>query len=969
MSYSYYPSTHRNAGQVATTTQVVSSAITATVRSAYDALGRLTHRWGSGTQPVKHVYDPVHGGMTEMWTYKGDTIPDSATTPPAAFDTVSAAAVTQWSYHSGTAVLWKKTDALNRATEYAYHPSGLLSERKWARLAGGTRLTTTYAYETAAGKQMPGRLTGIAYSDATPDVTWTYHRDGRAESCTDAGGAWGWAYVFGDDDKLASVESVSGSGLIAGTETYRKLRADGLTTHRTQRWGGTGQAVLNEYDASGRFQAARIKHNKRGWIDPANYDMLHGGSRVPDANRTATSYTSAPGYGSVSMNWNYDTSGRVQDVVYSTGMSATGAYAPSVPMGWSVTEFDGAGRRVLVKPYKAAGENYTATQPPAWSYGYNARGEVTGASRFRAEGGTPPASQSRGYAYDGMGNRTAATQGAVPVRTTVYPTTNALNQYEAITNPRALEVSGTIAEGFEAVVNVNNGPDVGLDSGGTGDPGSFRADTTTLASGLWQEVKISAKKISTNETTMLSQGHRYTPPASETLLYDLDGNTTEDARWTYTWDAENRMIGAEEKASSFTLPPSSLPLPPRKRLTFAYDHKHRRIAKMVEELQSGTWVVKKDLRFLYDGWNLTVELDHTAAALNAAGNGQAKTNGFYLTGNGLNDCTVAREFFWGPDLSGTLDGAGGVGGLVSIRTQGENYLPCIDMNGNVKGLMRLMTGNRYQLTARYDYDPFGNRITDTGPGVELCPFGFSTKYRDEETGDYDFGYRRYQPPTGRWLSLDPIGEQGGINLYGMVGNDPVNWFDDLGAEKKQAGPNNNGGVPTNIRLDFETIWLTTLYCGQASWRIKWKLMGGKPSKLSKIVQRVTMTAEIKNCAGADITPPYLKGSGYKYTELFEVINGATTSTQFDTFFNGEEGICSRGRMTIEGDAQFHDQMNYIPSGYSQKAVHASGGLYARLGHDHFSNGSNVIKRKFEFRWSCCKNSEEGTERETHIVSP
>ncbi|MEQ1933215.1 MAG: hypothetical protein ABL962_04975 [Fimbriimonadaceae bacterium] len=52
------------------------------------------------------------------------------------------------------------------------------------------------------------------------------------------------------------------------------------------------------------------------------------------------------------MNWNYDTSGRVQDVVYSTGMSATGAYVPSVPMGWSVTEFDGAGRRVLVKPYK-----------------------------------------------------------------------------------------------------------------------------------------------------------------------------------------------------------------------------------------------------------------------------------------------------------------------------------------------------------------------------------------------------------------------------------------------------------------------------------------------------------------------------------------------------------------------------------------------------------------------------------------
>jgi len=38
----------------------------------------------------------------------------------------------------------------------------------------------------------------------------------------------------------------------------------------------------------------------------------------------------------------------------------------------------------------------------------------------------------------------------------------------------------------------------------------------------------------------------------------------------------------------------------------------------------------------------------------------------------------------------------------------------------------------------------------------------------------------HQPESGRWLSRDPIGESGGINLYGMVRNDPVNYTDTLG---------------------------------------------------------------------------------------------------------------------------------------------------------------------------------------------
>ncbi|MCU0797071.1 MAG: RHS repeat-associated core domain-containing protein, partial [Akkermansiaceae bacterium] len=58
-----------------------------------------------------------------------------------------------------------------------------------------------------------------------------------------------------------------------------------------------------------------------------------------------------------------------------------------------------------------------------------------------------------------------------------------------------------------------------------------------------------------------------------------------------------------------------------------------------------------------------------------------------------------------------------------------------------------------------------------------------TKPQDAESGLYYYGYRYFDPVTGRWPSRDPIGESGGMNLYGMVRNSPVNFFDHLGLKE------------------------------------------------------------------------------------------------------------------------------------------------------------------------------------------
>jgi RHS repeat-associated protein len=68
-------------------------------------------------------------------------------------------------------------------------------------------------------------------------------------------------------------------------------------------------------------------------------------------------------------------------------------------------------------------------------------------------------------------------------------------------------------------------------------------------------------------------------------------------------------------------------------------------------------------------------------------------------------------------------------------------------------------------------------LNSQGPSADENPFRFSSEYFDQETGLVYYNFRYYSPELGRWLSRDPIKEQGGMNLYGMVGNDIINLTD------------------------------------------------------------------------------------------------------------------------------------------------------------------------------------------------
>lgn len=85
-------------------------------------------------------------------------------------------------------------------------------------------------------------------------------------------------------------------------------------------------------------------------------------------------------------------------------------------------------------------------------------------------------------------------------------------------------------------------------------------------------------------------------------------------------------------------------------------------------------------------------------------------------------------------------------------------------------------------TRAYTYDAFGRTISQSGPLADVFRHRFSTKYFDLETGLYYYGYRFYSIALMRWLSRDPLHEEGGLNLYCFCINSSCSKIDPFGKE-------------------------------------------------------------------------------------------------------------------------------------------------------------------------------------------
>ncbi|WOO42584.1 RHS repeat-associated core domain-containing protein [Rubellicoccus peritrichatus] len=273
-------------------------------------------------------------------------------------------------------------------------------------------------------------------------------------------------------------------------------------------------------------------------------------------------------------------------------------------------------------------------------------------------------------------------------------------------------------------------------------------------------------------TNSASAGTLFVPQTPLVPTYDDDGNLTQDGRWSYSWNAENRLIEQDTLASAVTAGAEDY------RVTYQYDY----LGRMFERVVYKDDVVESTERFIWDGYNQVAKVD------------------------GLGN--LLQTYLWGLDLSGTLQDAGGVGGLLSVTdstgTSDETFLAFYDGNGNIMGYADASDGS---IAANFDYGPFGESLRESGDDVGKLDFRFSTKISDSITGIIHYELRDYNPESGRWLSRDPIEENGGLNLYGFVGNDGTNNVDILGLSITINIGYDSEGTKVRSRLERMTVAL------------------------------------------------------------------------------------------------------------------------------------------------------------------
>ena len=194
-------------------------------------------------------------------------------------------------------------------------------------------------------------------------------------------------------------------------------------------------------------------------------------------------------------------------------------------------------------------------------------------------------------------------------------------------------------------------------------------DYTYAYDDIGNHTSSSANSVSTiydaNALNQYSEISVPSVPSVDNLSYDRDGNLLTNDVWSYTWDAENRLVAAYSNTVCV--------------VSNAYDHMSRRVVKVSH---GGT----ETRRFVYDGWNLVQEtIENQQSAL-------------------------TNRYVWGKDLSGTLQGAGGVGGLLAVSMGGQYYFPSHDANGNIVAYV----DESGSVVAEYAYDAFGGTIAQSG---------------------------------------------------------------------------------------------------------------------------------------------------------------------------------------------------------------------------------------------------------------
>lgn len=214
-------------------------------------------------------------------------------------------------------------------------------------------------------------------------------------------------------------------------------------------------------------------------------------------------------------------------------------------------------------------------------------------------------------------------------------------------------------------------------------------------------------------------------------MYDSNGNLLKKAFGneiiSFTYDGLDRLV-------SFTKADEHV--------RYNYDEANRRLSKEISHKGiAGEWILEKTIKYMYQGQNEIGSL-----------NSEGKIAELRLLGIGK---------------------GAEIGAAIAMEIGEKIFAPIHNHAGHIAGLIEANTGENSET---YRYSAFGEELFEDA----ITPWRFSSKRVDNESGLVYFGRRYYDPTCGRWISQDPIGRDGGPNLYAYVLNNPLTNCDAYG---------------------------------------------------------------------------------------------------------------------------------------------------------------------------------------------
>jgi len=370
------------------------------------------------------------------------------------------------------------------------------------------------------------------------------------------------------------------------------------------------------------------------------------------------------------------------------------------------------------------------------NYSYDPTRQLKAAVGKEQGGLTNRLQEQFGYTYDAVQNLYQRTNNALVETFNV----NSLNELTTETNAGTLTVAGTTT-GHATSVTVN-----GITVTNYYMDNIFAKDGFTLANGNNSFSAIAQDSYGRRATNTAAVNL----PGTNTFNYDLSGDLLSDGLRNFAYDDENQLI--------------SVWVTNVWRSDFIYDGKMRRRVRIEYTWGGSSWLTNTVVRYIYDG-NVVIQERWLTAQLLAEG---------------------AFSYTRGRDLSGGLQEAGGIGGLLAWTDNGQLLSPAsggaahayyhCDGNGNITCLIN----SSNTVVGKYEYGPFGVMLSQSGGLADANLYRFSSKeFHTASTLSY-YLYRFYDPSLQRWLDRDPAEEWGGVNLYAQAPNDPINRVDARG---------------------------------------------------------------------------------------------------------------------------------------------------------------------------------------------